>query len=77
MERIVLAREYRLGEWLRDAHLELDETKPLGFEELRPAGPYSTNPLDRDWEADAKNHIRIWKRFLLVFPIFKRSWPPP
>ena len=58
MERIALAREYRVAEWLRDAYLELVETKPLDFDQLRPEEPYSTtNPLDRDWEADAKR----WK----------------
>ena len=53
MERITLAREYRVAEWLRDACLELTQKTPLNFEELRPAEPYF-NPLDRNWEADAK-----------------------
>jgi hypothetical protein len=56
MERIALAREYRVAEWLRDAYLELTQTTPLDFEELRPqaaAEPYS-DPLDRNWEAEAK-----------------------
>jgi hypothetical protein len=55
MERIALAREYRVAEWLRDACLELIQTTPLDFEELlvRPAEPYS-DPLDRNWEAEAK-----------------------
>ena len=53
MERITLAREYRVAEWLRDAYSELIQKKTLDFEELRPAKPYS-NPLDRNWEADAK-----------------------
>jgi hypothetical protein len=52
MERLAFAREHRVAEWLRDAYLELAETKPLDFENLRP--PHSINPLDRDWEADAK-----------------------
>jgi hypothetical protein len=56
MERITLAREYRVAEWLRDAYSALTQKKPLDFEELRPAEPYS-NPLDRNWEADAKK----WK----------------
>jgi hypothetical protein len=56
MERIALAREYRVAEWLRDAYLELTQTTPLDFEELLvrpPAEPYS-DPLDRNWEAEAK-----------------------
>ena len=53
MERIALAREYRVAEWLRDAYLELAQKSPLNFDELRPAEPPS-NPVDRDWEADAK-----------------------
>jgi len=53
MERIALAREYRVPEWLRDAYLELAQNTPLDFEGLRPAEPYS-NALDRNWEADAK-----------------------
>jgi hypothetical protein len=53
MERIALAREYRVAEWLRDAYLELTQTTPLDFEELRPAEPYS-DPLDRNWEGEAK-----------------------
>ena len=53
MERVALAREYRVAMWLRDAYLELTQKTPLDFEELRPAEPHS-NPLDRNWEADAK-----------------------
>jgi len=53
MERITLAREYRVAEWLRDAYLELTQKTPLDIEELRPAKPYS-NPLDRNWEVDVK-----------------------
>ena len=52
MERIALAREYRVAEWLRNAYLELTQN-PLDFEKLQPTEPYS-NPLNRDWEADAK-----------------------
>ena len=55
MERIALAREYRVAEWLREACLEFIPKKPLNFDELRPAEPYSSsNPLDRDWETNAK-----------------------
>jgi len=53
LERISLAREYRVAEWLRDGYLELSRKWPLNFEELRPAEPCS-NPLDLNWEADAK-----------------------
>ena len=56
MERIALAREYRVVEWLREAYLELIQKSTLNFEELvRPAAePSYSNPQDRDWEADAK-----------------------
>ena len=56
MERITLAREYRVPEWLRDAYLELTQKTPLDFEALRPAEPYYSESisLDKDWEADAK-----------------------
>lgn len=49
-----------MAQWLRDAYLELSIQKtPLVFEGLRPAEPYFTNgepnsPLERNWEADAK-----------------------
>jgi len=52
MERISLAREYQVVEWLRDAYLELTQKIPLDFdsEELRPAKLYFTrDPLDRNW----------------------------
>ena len=63
MERIALAREYRVAEWLRDAYLELAQEKPLDIENLRPAEPCSTCTIistsspsdsDRNWEEDAK-----------------------
>ena len=56
MERIALAREYRVAEWLRDAYLELTQKTPLDLEGLRPEEPYSSysNPQDRNWETDAK-----------------------
>ena len=60
MERIALAREYKVAEWLRDVYLELTQKESLNFEELQPTEPYSSsesNSLDRDWEADAKK----WK----------------
>ena len=47
MERIALAREYRVAQWLRDAYLELTQNKTLDFEELRPA-------TIRDWETLAR-----------------------
>jgi hypothetical protein len=53
MERIALAREYRVAEWLRDAYLELSQETSLDLGVLRPTEPCS-NPDDRDWEADAK-----------------------
>ena len=53
MERIALAREYRVEKWLREAYLELIKKKTLNFDELLPAEPDS-NPLDRNWEANAK-----------------------
>jgi len=52
MERIALAREYRVAKWLRDAYLELVQQNPLNLEELRPAESYSDS-LVRNWEADA------------------------
>ena len=60
MERIALAREYRVEEWLKDAYLELTQSPPLNFEKIRPAEPepYSeSNKPDRDWEAD----VEKWK----------------
>ncbi|KAF8812868.1 hypothetical protein BYT27DRAFT_7251456 [Phlegmacium glaucopus] len=63
LERISLAREYRVAKWLRDGYLELSRKMPLEFDELRPAEPYS-NPLDRNWEADAKRWevaARTWE----------------
>jgi hypothetical protein len=69
MERIALAREYRVAEWLRDAYLELAQKTTLDFEELRPANPYS-NPLDRNWEADAKKWeatSRDWETLARIF----------
>ena len=63
MERIALAREYRVAAWLRDAYLELALKTPLDFEELRPTEPYF-NSLDRNWEADVKKWkatIRDWE----------------
>ena len=60
MERIALAREYQVAEWLRDVYMELTQKESLNFDELQPTEPYSSsesNLLDRDLEADAK----IWK----------------
>jgi hypothetical protein len=45
-----------VAEWLRNGYLELAQKRPLEFEELRPAEPHS-NPLDQNWEVDA----RKWK----------------
>ena len=69
MERIALAREYRVAAWLRDALLELTQKRPLDFEEVRPAEPYF-NSLDRNWEADVKKweaSIRDWETIARVF----------
>ena len=60
MERIALAREYQVAEWLRDVYFELTQKESLNFEEIQPTEPYlssESNSLDRDWEADAKK----WK----------------
>jgi hypothetical protein len=54
MERIALAREYRVAEWLREAYLELTQKTPLNLEELRPAEPHS-NSLDGSWEATSRD----------------------
>jgi hypothetical protein len=64
MERIVLAREYRVAEWLRDAYLELTRKSPSEFEELWPTEPYP-NSLDgnRDWEATS----REWETLARIF----------
>ena len=52
MERVTLAREYRVARWLRDAYLDLTQETPLDFEELRSAKPYSNRDLlDRNREA--------------------------
>jgi hypothetical protein len=58
MERITLAREYRVVDWLRNAYLELTQRLSLDLdsEELHPE-PYSNGESDtngRDWEAEAK-----------------------
>ena len=54
MERIALAREYRVAEWLRDAYLELTKKTPLDFEALRPT-ELCSNSLDRNWEATSRD----------------------
>ena len=58
MERIRLAREYRVAQWLRDAYVELIQKKTLDLEELRPAEPYSDN-----WEATSKD----WETLARIF----------
>ena len=61
MERIALAREYRVAEWLRNAYLELTQKTPLDFEELRPSEPYF-NPLDRNLDVKkCEATIRDWE----------------
>ena len=69
MERITLAREYRVTEWLRDAYSELTKIISLDFEKLVPEEPYS-NPLDGNWEADAKKWeatSRDWETLARIF----------
>ena len=66
MERIALARKYRVEQWLRDAYLELTEKAALDFEELRPAEPFSNgefNPLDRNWEETSRD----WETLARIF----------
>ena len=66
MERIALAREYRVAQWLRDAYLELTQKLPLDFEELQPAKPYSngeSSPLGRSWEATSRD----WETLARIF----------
>ena len=69
MERITLAREYRVTEWLRDAYSELTKIISLDFEKLVPEEPCS-NPLDGNWEADAKKWeatSRDWETLARIF----------
>ena len=64
MERIALAREYRVAEWLRDACFELAQKAPLDLEGLRPAEPHHSNPLvDRNWEATSRD----WETLARIF----------
>ena len=63
MERIALAREYRVADWLRDACSELVLKKTSEFDDLRPKEPYS-NLLGGNWEANAKRweaRSRYWE----------------
>ena len=62
MERIALARKYRVAEWLRNAYFELTENKTLDIEELRPAEPFS-NSLDKTWEATSRD----WETLARIF----------
>ena len=62
MERIALAREYRVAEWLRDSYLELIQKSPSEFEELWPTNPCS-NSLDGNWEATS----REWETLARIF----------
>ena len=68
MERIALAREYRVAEWLRDAYFELSQKAPLDLMKLRPAKPHSNPLVDR--EADAKMWeatYRDWETLARIF----------
>ena len=62
MERIALAREYRVAEWLRDAYLELTQKSPSEFEELWPTKQYS-NSLNGNLEATS----REWETLARIF----------
>ena len=58
-----------MAEWLRDTYLELIQKSPLDFEGLRPAVPYS-NPLEANWESDAKKweaSSRNWETLARLF----------
>jgi hypothetical protein len=63
MERIRLAREYRVAPWLRDAYVELIQKKPLDLEELRPAELYSDNWDVKKWEATSRD----WETLARIF----------
>ena len=64
MERIALAREYRVAEWLRDAYLELIQKAPSDFEELWPAEPHSNSEADaKKWEATSRD----WETLARIF----------
>lgn len=71
MERIALAREYRVAAWLRDAYFELTtQETPLNLEELRPAEPHYNPLIDRNWEVDAKKWeatSRDWETLARIF----------
>ena len=59
MERILLAKEYRVAEWLRDAYLELTQ------ERLWAREPYSNWETDaKEWEATTS---RDWESLARVF----------
>ncbi|KAF8800853.1 hypothetical protein BYT27DRAFT_7216720 [Phlegmacium glaucopus] len=69
LERISLAREYRVPQWLRDGYLELSQKRPLEFDELRPAKPYH---LGLNWEADAKKweaNATTWEMLARIYYI--------
>ena len=59
MERIILAKEYRVAEWLRDAYLELTQ------ERLWAREPYSSWETDaEEWEATTS---RDWESLARIF----------
>ena len=77
MERIALAREYRVADWLRDAYLELAQKPSLDFKTLRPEEPIS-NPEDRDWEEEAKKWEAIsrdWETLAKISHIQMKAVP--
>jgi hypothetical protein len=83
MERIALAREYRVEDWLRNAYLELTQRQSLDFdsEELRPAAePYSNGESDtRDWEAEAKRWEAVsrgWETLARISQLQKKAVLP-
>ena len=73
MERITLAREYQVVEWLRDAYSELTKKIPSDFEKLVPGKPYSRSDsldIQRNWEADSKKWeatSRDWETLARIF----------
>jgi hypothetical protein len=77
MERIGLAREYRVAEWLRDAYSELVRTSPSDLEKLLPTEPYSDNWDAKKWEAISRDWETLARLFLLktkIDPIGPGKW---
>ena len=86
MERITLAREYRVVDWLRNAYLELTQRRSLDLDsdELRPTEPYSSNngesadDSNRDWETDAKQWAAVsreWETLARISQLQTKAAP--